>query len=42
VPASTNSKAVKSLKSVLRGKAIEFIVWIVKEIFGFDGKKDVG
>ena len=35
--AATDSKGVKSLKSVIRGKA----VWVVKEVFGFEGNIDV-
>jgi hypothetical protein len=39
--AAADSKAVKSLKSVIRGRIVEFTVWMVKATFGFDGDKDI-
>jgi hypothetical protein len=37
-----DNKAVKTLKSVMLGRAVELTVWVVKVIFGYNGDKDIG
>jgi hypothetical protein len=40
--ASSDNKGVKSLKFVMKDKAVQFSNLVVKEIFGFQGDRDVG